>query len=299
MQKVLIIGGSSLLGRAIEKNAPYEFNLDKPQTVKCYKTYYDSPSDGNWRRLDVTDQMSLWRLFSDHKFDVVIYCSGFGNVDFCEKVPSVSYQMNVLAVRNVLSTLKTLGHKSKFIYISTNAVYDGDNPTYDEDSKQQPVNKYGIDKKDAENEVRELSDNYLIIRPFMLFGHSAISGRETWLEIILDKMHNGETLNLIDDIYWQPTSVDFVANSIWSLIDKGVSNTSFNVSQGTTLSLFNFGRLIVNLFDGDEEMIQPVSHKNFQTVATRPIDTSYDISKIEKIIKVPSLAEELVRLYKW
>jgi dTDP-4-dehydrorhamnose reductase len=286
MKKVLVIGGSSLLGRYINN-----------QTIGGYATYTTSYNGvPQWRQLDVTDKLSVYRLFSDFKFDVVIHCSGLGNVDFCEQVPHISDAVNYGGVKNVVDVLNELNHKSLFVHMSTNAVYDGNFPPYDEQSDLRPINKYGFSKKLAEEYVQGRYDNWLIVRPFMLFGQPHKTGRRNWLQIIRDTLLTQSQLHLISDINWQPTSARWLAETIWALIDKRVSNESFNISQGETMSLYSFAQKIATVYLCNRNLINPVSHTEFKTIAQRPLDTSYDISKIKSLVEIPTVIDEIGRI---
>ena len=283
MKKILITGGSGLLGTYLIK--------EKPEGYDLYPTYYNGLPQ--WRMLDITDKLSIYRLFSDFKFDVVIHTAGLGNVDFCEQVPHISDLVNYEGTKNLIDILNELKHKPLFIHISTNAVYDGNNPLYTEESEQRPINKYGFSKKLAEEYVAARYDgSYLIVRPFMLFGWSGKTGRKNWLDIITEALCHNREMDLIDDIFWQPTSISFAAKAIYSLIDKAECNTSFNLSQGETMSLYDFACLI------NPKVFSPISHAEFKTTAKRPIDTSYDISKLSQYIEVPTVKNEIERMLK-
>lgn len=294
MKKVLITGGSGLLGSYLQK--------EKSDGYDLYPTYFNGTLQ--WRQLDITNKLSIYRLFSDFKFDVVIHTAGLGNVDFCEQVPHISDLVNYEGTKNLIDILNELKHKPLFVHISTNAVYDGNNPLYTEDSEQRPINKYGFSKKLAEEYVATRYDgNYLIIRPFMLFGWSGKTGRKNWLEIITDTLCSNREMKLIDDINWQPTSAAWAAKVIYSLINKGISNESFNLSQGEGMSLYEFALKVSLPYTNPKDvayhnLFTSVSHTEFQTIAKRPIDTSYDISKLSQYIEIPTVKNEIERLLK-
>lgn len=285
--KVLVTGGSGLLGKYL--------SLTKPDNIEAFLTYYNGTP--LWRQLDVTNKLSIYRLLSDFKFDAIIHTAGLGNVDFCERVPHISDLVNYEGTKNLIDALNETKQKPLFIHVSTNAVYSGNNPTYTEKDKLDPINKYGFSKKIAEEYIQARYDNWSIVRPFMLFGWPRTTGRGNWLKFILESSRDKKELNLIDDIIWQPTSAKFAAKVIWKLIEENKVRESYNLSQGEPMSLYRFSQLICEVWNLDCSFIKPISHKAFETVARRPLDTSYDISKLREFIEVPTVKKELEKIY--
>lgn len=284
MKKVLITGGSGLLGAYLQK--------EKPDGYELYPTYFNGTPQ--WRQLDITNKLSIYRLFSDFKFDVIIHTAGLGNVDFCEQVPHISDLVNYEGTKNLIDILNELKHKPLFIQISSNAIYDGDHPPYSESSPRNPINKYGFNNKLADEYTQWRYDNWLIIRPFMLFGWSGRTNRRNWLEVLVNALDTNTKMKLIDNIYWQPTSVQWAAQVIYSLIDKELSNEEINLSQGETMSLYGFACKVADAYGRSCDLFEPVLDSEFVTLAKRPKDTSYDISKLKSIIgSIPTVEDEL------
>jgi dTDP-4-dehydrorhamnose reductase len=143
--------------------------------------------------------------------------------------------------------------------------------------------------------VKRNCDNWLIFRPILLYGLPYVTGRDNWLTILIDKFNNNESINLVTDIMWQPTSARFCANTIWTLIDK--ENESFNVSQGNTLSMYDFGLMIQSVFAPDKKLVNPILSNELPSLTKRPQDTSYDISKIRQFVGIPKITDELQQYY--
>lgn len=230
-------------------------------------------------------------MFSDFKPDVVIHAAALGNVDFCEKVPYAAEQVNVTGTQNIVNILNELKYKTKVVYISTNAVYNGENPPYTEESEQHPVNKYGYTKFASEKYIKRNCDKWLIFRPILMYGLPYLTGRDNWLTILMDKFENDEEISLVTDIMWQPTSANFCAKTIWALIDK--ENESFNVSQDHTMTMYDFGRLVQSIFAPDKDLINPTESNKLPSLTKRPKDTSYDVTKIKQYVEIPTVESEL------
>jgi dTDP-4-dehydrorhamnose reductase len=287
--KVLITGGSSLLGRYLA--------LTKPDDISLESTWYTNAVEGVNYHLDVGNKSQLRYVYERVKPDIIIHCAAMGSVDYAEDNFREVAAVNVQGVINVLQAARH--YSAKVIHISTNAVYDGDNPPYSQASPQKPVNAYGRIKKMAEraivdNDVTADGPSWLIVRPFLLYGWPYESGRPNWGTTIVNKLRRHEPLKLVNDVIWQPTYAADVAAFIWRILDY--DREAFNVASAQRLTLYEFGLKIAEIFGLDSKLISPVSSNYFPQIAPRPRDTGYDLSKIiEAELGLPSLENGLQR----
>lgn len=262
--KVLVIGGSSLLGRYLY--------LTKPESVDLTLTWFTNYIEDAFH-LDVCTKSQVYYVMERAKPDVIIHCAAIGSVDYAEKNYSETRYINVEGVENVLRT------EIPFVYISTNAVFKGDNPPYSEQSDCHPVNCYGSIKRQAELAVMQ-SRKWMIIRPFLLYGYPYPKGRQNWLTTILSKLKNGQEVHLVDDTYWQPTNAEDCALAIWGLIGKW--GEIFHVASDDRVTLFEFGLKVARVFGYDLSLVQPIASSSLN-IAPRPKDTAFDLSKIHSL----------------
>jgi dTDP-4-dehydrorhamnose reductase len=226
--------------------------------------------------LNITDKSQVLYVFDRVKPDLVIHCAAVGSVDYAENNFVECHNINVIGTRNVVEATG----KGRFIYLSTNAVYKGDNPPYSEMSERVPVNRYGALKREAENLVMALSNNWLIIRPFMLYGYPYPGGRPNWFTTITQKLAIGETVKLVNDVWWQPTMAEDVAKAIWQLV-KGDKNQIYNVASDDHMTLYDFGLTVAKHNKVDSNRIEPIATSELKGIASRPVDTAYDLSKVK------------------
>lgn len=264
--KVLIVGGSSLLG--------YSLTSTKPDNVDVYRTWYTNFRPG--LHMDIVNKSQVSYVFGRVNPDVVIHCAAIGSVDYAEKFFSETHLVNVIGMRNVLNEAKQYG--AKFVYISTNAVFKGDSPPYNEDRELEPVNRYGSIKREAEGIAKEYHKS-LIIRPFLMYGYPYSGGRGNWFTTIKANLEADKVTTLVDDTYWQPTLANDVAQAIWHLLDyTGI----YHVAADDKVTLYEFGLEIAKAMDKPLELIQPISSDQLN-IAPRPQDTEFDLSKIKSL----------------
>lgn len=80
--------------------------------------------------------------------DVVFYPAGFTWVDGCEQDPARAYAANLEQPLNLARAAAATG--ARFIYFSTDYVFDGISGPYSEESATHPLSVYGKAKYDAE-----------------------------------------------------------------------------------------------------------------------------------------------------
>lgn len=271
--KILVTGGSGLLGKSIREIGG-KINTD------IITTWY-SNNVGSDLQLDITDPFNVQYVVNKVKPKYIIHCAAIGDVEFAEKDYNFVERINVEGTVNLANAAFKTG--ARLVYISSNAVYDGQEAPYSEKSKRKPVNNYGKIKNLAEMELKKIRGlYYLIYRPYMLYGHNYKGSRDNWFTTLYKRLNSGLETKLVNDVYWQPTLAKDVARVILSTMSKMESGESMNVAASQKMTLFEFGQLIEkSLYQGQkEELIQAVDSDYFPSIAKRPVDTEFDIGKM-------------------
>lgn len=259
-----------------------------PSNTTLQSTWFTRYIPACTYQLSVCDKSQVAYVFEQARPDVVIHCAAVGSVDYTESHYDETRQVNVLGTENVLKAAQDA--KALFVYISTNAVFSGNNPPYGEDDNRNPVNAYGRIKREAENVIKMYRD-WLIIRPVLLYGYPYPGGRTNWLVTILDKLSKGEIVKLVDDTYWQPSPALDVAQAIWKLIELNVQGV-YHVASDDRMSLYGFGLKVAKVWGYDIGLIEPISSNSLNLKAARPVDTTFKLDKIHELgIKLRSVEE--------
>ena len=126
------------------------------------------------------------------------------NVEECEKEPNKAYKINSDATRYLCKVAKQ--NDIFFIYISTDAVFDGNqNNLFSEEDKPNPLNIYGKTKLHGEKYVQEMLTNYLIIRT-NIFGWN-IQNKISFAEWVYKSLISKKNIKMFYDIYFTPIYV--------------------------------------------------------------------------------------------
>lgn len=285
VNKVLITGVSGLLGSYLLHHIRSMLGSQKVRGTWCTVQVANRSNALYNYHMDITNLTEVERIMYRYMPDVVIHCAAAASVDYCETQWIRSRAVNVDGTKNVMSVAKDIG--AKFVFISSNAVYQGDAAPYNETDRCVPVNKYGWQKVTAEDVVLETLDDPLIVRPIMLYGWPCQLGRGNWVTKILKWIDGGATLYMVNDIITQPTYVGDVAESIWTLIELGQGGT-WNVSSPDCMTLYDLAYHVVDVFETKyvDGQIVAVDSDYFPTIAPRPVNTTFDL------VELNSLADE-------
>lgn len=119
--------------------------------------------------LDAADKESAARWLREARPDVVFYPAGFTWVDGCERDEARAYDANLHQPLNLARAAAESG--ARFVYFSTDYVFDGTTGPNVETDPMNPLSVYGRAKRDAELALeRELGDRQLTLRTSWVFG---------------------------------------------------------------------------------------------------------------------------------
>jgi dTDP-4-dehydrorhamnose reductase len=281
---VLITGATGLLGKSLIETK------DRSCAVTgIYLGDYRMAGSREviYRRVDIQDRAALKEVFDASGANVVIHTAGIADVDFCERHYEAAYRSNVHGTANVIELCAEKG--AKMVYVSTNAVFDGENAPYKEDDRPNPINRYGAMKLECEAMVRSAFKDAIIVRPILMYGWNHTKERGNLVTYLLDKLAAGTAVNIVNDIYDNPLSSHSCAEAIWSLIEKKKKGT-YHVAGRDMLNRYDYARTIADVFGLDRGLIKPVDSSFFPRIAPRPRNTSYVTSKLEREIGFVPLA---------
>ena len=207
---ILLLGSSGFLGREV---------------VRAFSdhalTSVSRRGGGGSRAADIRDAEALRALVAETKPDTVLLLAAWREPDVCEEQPDEARRLNVgpaVALRACLPAA------TRLLFVSTDYVFDGDNPPYTETSPRSPVSVYGATKAEAEDTLAG-RPNTTILRVPLLVGGGATLADCGFIGQMVDALRAGKP-QLADDVLIRfPTWTRDVAGAIRFLVERQADGT--------------------------------------------------------------------------
>jgi dTDP-4-dehydrorhamnose reductase len=223
--RVLITGGAGLLGETLVATSPAVYEV--------HATQRRTPVHGAQpHTVELSDPSAVLALVRSLEPRIVIhtaYSVQQGERDIVEATESV-----VAACRDSSAHL---------IYLSTDALLDGEHSPYDESAEPAPVHDYGRWKAQAEGHVRGMLPGAAVIRTSLITRFDPPDPRCAW---VANALRNGEPISLLTDELRCPIAVEDLAAQIWEIAGLPVDRQAgvWNLAGPEALSRYELGLLI-------------------------------------------------------
>lgn len=255
-KKILILGGSGFLGSAI-------FNVAvKNKNVKILISRKNKSKKISRTRKIYINLIKPKTLKKIYKLNpqVIIHAARIH-----------PYEENPLKAKRVTEQLikivKLTG--ARLVYISSDAVFNGQKGNYKENDRPHPITKYGQAKLAAEKIITKNLKNSVIIRTSYIYSKNRDNRDKRSLELI-NKAKRGEIIDAFVNMYRSPTSVNYLAKACWHIANSNF--TGIIHIAGIKQNMYNFYKKILNRFGYNAFKIEP--HKLTSANRIIPADTS-------------------------
>ncbi len=276
---ILITGANGQLGSEIrELSSDYKCNF-----------FFESS-----QTLDITHFENVQNYINKNKIDVVINCAGYTAVDKAEEEPKKAEKVNVRGVENLVKSLEKVN--GKLIHISTDYVFDGKSITpYKEDDEVNPLGVYGKTKRAGEESILNSDIEAIIIRTSWMYSVYGNNFVKTMLRLAKER----KSINVVADQVGTPTYAKDLAKVCLDIIssDKEWDKKSkiYHYSNEGETTWYEFAKAIMEISKIDCK-INPISTKDYPTLAKRPKYSVLDKTKIKQDIEIPYWKKSLERM---
>lgn len=275
---ILITGANGFLGYYLAERLIAGQHLVVATGRGVCRLPFSNHSNFQYEEMDFTDPFSIHDVFEKIRPDVVIHAGAMSKPDECELDQMKAFLVNVEGTVQLL--INSIDIKSYFIFLSTDFVFSGERGMYSEDDLPAPVNYYGRTKLEAEEAVKEYEHDWAIVRTVLVYGKNH-SGHKNFLEIIRQKLENGEDYNVVDDQVRTPTYVEDLAKGLVSIIEKKATGV-FHLSGKDILTPYQMAIKTAGFLNLDSSVLKKVTATSFSQPARRPLKTGFFIDKARK-----------------
>lgn len=248
--------------------------------------------------VDITDRAVVLERIKNSEAQIVLHLAAKTNVDGCELDKLLgekggAWKINVEGTRNVADACSN--SNKKIIYISTDFIFDGENPPdggYSEKDRANPVNWYAQTKYEGEKIIQNLITQWLIIR--IAYPYRATFERLDFMRAILKRLQGGLPVAAIEDNIFTPTFIDDIVFAIDALV-KNDSSGIFHVVGSQSLTPYDAALLIAEIFGLEQKLVSKTTGKEFfKDRAQRPFQSLIKNDKITELgVRMKTLEEGL------
>jgi dTDP-4-dehydrorhamnose reductase len=236
--------------------------------------------------------------------DIIVNAAAYTAVDKAESERDLASLVNTQAPAVLAQEAKKRG--AWFVHYSTDYVFDGsgENPWRETDVTN-PVNFYGVTKRDGENAVRESGCRHLIFRTSWLYAAHGNNFPKTMLRLAKER----DALRVVDDQIGAPTSANLIADvtarALEHVWQKPGGGGLYHLSATGETSWYDYARFVLDFarqkgcnLNVEAEDVIPISSRSYPLPAQRPLNSRLNADKTEGTFQLtlPPWQEDVARM---
>lgn len=233
--------------------------------------------------LDITKKNLVNKVLENfNNISVIINLAAYTNVEKAEIEKKNNNNINYLGVKNLCNYIKN--KNILLISVSTDYVFDGKkNLPYLESDETNPLNNYGLSKRNAEKYIRDNIVKYVILRTSWVFSKK----KSSFFNFIDTSIKNNK-VNLINDIFGNPTSARSLGEAILKIIiyhqqKKKFEYGIYHFCNHPITNWIDFGKYYFKIKKYDLKKIHSIKSNELNLIASRPKNSSLSSKKFEKM----------------
>jgi dTDP-4-dehydrorhamnose reductase len=267
--KILILGSSGMLGREfvnIFKEKYEVYGIDINDIRNLGDKYFS---------INLLNELELKKFLEKKIFDIIINSVAIVDLKKCETDKKLAEDLHVNLNKNFIEYCNK--NNTKYIYISTDSVFDGETGNYKEDSIAKPLNNYAYTKFLGEKEVEKIK-NHMIVRTNIL---GCTENQNSLFKWAYENLKDNIEINGFEDVIFSPISVFRLSELINELVKINYQGL-INVVNDTVLSKYEFLNILKEMMSSTSK-INKVKIQNTDII--RPKNTSLNNELLHSILK--------------
>ena len=281
MPSVLITGASGMLGSVVGKffaNAGWNVT----QLVRRQKHDTAFPT----LVVDLADSEQIRSQLAKLRFDACIHCAAITDLHYCQTHPETATLVHVNATRTLVSLL----HSARFVYISTDSVFDGTGSLYCESDECRPLNHYAVTKWQGELETLKHANAAVIRTNIYDIRESFQTSLAEWAASALSRK---KKISGFTNVFFNPLHTVQLSEAILALLTsathfKGV----LHVAADRVLSKYDFLLAVARQLNLPTQNIQKGYYDQTEKSLQRPLNTSLATALCKSVLPQLSFSLE-------
>lgn len=279
IDSVLIVGGNGLVGSGLVRE------FEEKGTAVWQTTRNKGHVLGKRIFLDLSGEFNEG-LLPTEIFNVVVICAGVTSIKACKSDPVSTRQINVI---NIIKIAKYFAARNSFvIFLSTNSVFDGDQPFAKTFWPVNPQTEYGKQKAETEQELLNSLGQQISIVRFSKILSPSMPILEDWII----KLQKKDFIYPFSDMFMAPVTLKFATDVLRTIVDNKYPGI-IHVSASQDFSYLQAAQYIAYKTGSNNNLIIPRSYKDSE-VFFSPKNTTLDCDVLRKLgFNIPSASTSL------
>lgn len=274
---ILIIGADGLIGKTLASDFESSGNL-------VWKTtrHREQVGDG-CILLDISSDPENW-LIPSISFHVAVICAAITSIEQCRIDPIGTAKTNI---DGVVSLANLLINRGVFVvFLSSNLVFDGNQPFAKSTDPVNPITEYGRQKALVEQKLMQLSERVSIVRFSKILGPDFHLYRQWKYELSI-----GNIINPFNNVLLSPVPLRFATQVLHRIAIEQIAGIT-QVSATQDISYHEVAQFLARKFEFDFDLIQPKAFTDRENLKL-PFHTTLDIFRLNKelCLEVPDIWE--------
>ena len=285
MIKTAVIGASGFIGSHLIK----EYRLKYPDCIGT--SYLDNAV--NLTKFDIKNPNIEFLNLEKTGHKAVIITAYKSNISYCENEPHKAHAVNV---DGMIRLIKNLSQTSlKIIFLSSEYVFNGIQGKFDDNYPKSPSTVYGKHKKIVEDEIKNLTDNFLVLRLSKNYGLK--KGDKTILDEAANLLNQNKMIRSASDQYFNPTFIDDMVQTIIKIQEKDLRGY-INLSSPEIWSRFEMHTQLAEIMNRDISLVKKVKLYDIPEMKGRPLNTSMVCNRLNREIQCSfiSLKDAMIKV---
>lgn len=279
---VLVIGSSGMLGKDISQVFKENgFTVIGADINNICNNFLD-----RFYKIDIRNQQDILKLLENEKPHLIIYTAAIVNLNVCEENKELAESIHVEVPEFIL---QSINDDVKFVYISTDSVFDGEEGNYVETDLVNPLNYYSYSKYLGEKACLNYKNSIIVRTNIFGFNNPLKQSLAEWA---IQKLKSGERIVGFDDVIFNAIYTMDLSRILYDISQLDL-NGIINIAAKGKYSKYEF---LISLALGlgfDTNLIDKGSSQDVTFPIKRPLKTYLNTTLIESMLNIPTIKETI------
>lgn len=272
----IIIGASSLIGRNL-------YGYLKKQKREVLGTFYSNSENEELIKFDICNDsiLKLVEQYITSNIAAIIICGANANIDSCKKNEKSSYELNVKGTQKLIDEIKQLN--TKCVFLSSEAVFDGERGRECEEDTPNPITVYGKQKLLIEKYIMQELKDYIIFRLSRVIGNHF--GEKDIFNDFYTRILKNEEISCLKDMSFCLTDIEDVSKIIISAVEKNICGL-YHLSSNNHISRYDLANRYADMIFGGYSKIIEKEYEEIPFLDRRAVKGGLNGNRIVQLLEL-------------